>query len=64
VKPYRSIAYTMEDGRTVTIRFSAQGKETKVTETFDPETENSAELQRDGWQAILDNYKQYAESLP
>lgn len=64
VKPYRSIAYTMEDGRTVTVRFSAQGKETKVTETFDPETENSAELQRDGWQAILDNYKQYAESLP
>jgi hypothetical protein len=36
--------------------------QTEVTVTFDPETENSIELQRNGWQAILDNFKKYAET--
>ncbi len=63
VKAHEHIAYTMEDGRTCEVRFAADGDGTRVTETFDPETENTIELQRDGWQAILDRFKAYAEKL-
>jgi uncharacterized protein YndB with AHSA1/START domain len=56
------IAYTMDDGRKAKIVFSALGSKTKVVETFEAETENSIEMQRDGWQAILDNFKKYAEA--
>lgn len=56
------IEYTMGDGRKVMVTFSGDGTSTKVTETFDPETTNSIELQRGGWQAILDNFKKYTEN--
>ena len=56
------IAYTMEDGRKVEIDFTEQGDETHVVTVFDAENENPIEMQRDGWQAILDNFKKYAES--
>jgi len=61
VIPDKRIAYTLEDGRKVNIEFNALGDGVKVTETFDPEQENTAELQRAGWQAILDNFKRYVE---
>lgn len=63
VEQHSLIEYAMEDGRKVKIIFEAIGDKTKVTETFDPESENSIELQRDGWQAILDNFKTYTENL-
>jgi uncharacterized protein YndB with AHSA1/START domain len=53
------IAYSLEDGRKVTINFIRQGDETKVIETFDAETSNPIEMQEAGWQAILDNFKKY-----
>ena len=56
------ITYTMGDGRKVKIIFTPQGNATKVVETFEAETENPIELQRGGWQAILDNFKKYAEA--
>lgn len=56
------IAYTMGDGRKVNITFSEQDGETHIVETFDPENENPLEMQRDGWQAILNNFKKLAES--
>lgn len=56
------IIYTLEDGRKVKIDFSFNEKETKVVETFDPENENPLELQKSGWQAILNNFKKYAEA--
>lgn len=59
---YKMIAYSMEDGRKVEITFvSEDGKTTQVTETFDPENENTLELQKTGWQAILNNFKNYVE---
>ena len=61
VKLHEVISYTMGDGRKVNITFKGQGNETEVIETFDAETENPVEFQRQGWQAILDNFKQYAE---
>jgi uncharacterized protein YndB with AHSA1/START domain len=63
VIPHERIEYAMTDGRTVKIIFGANGNQTTVTETFDPESENSLELQRGGWQAILNSFKRYTEGL-
>lgn len=62
VKTNEVIAYTIGDGRKVKVTFSPNGKETKVVETFEAESTNPVEMQRGGWQAILDNFKKYAES--
>lgn len=62
VKENKQIAYTMDDGRKVEITFSGDGNKTKVVETFETENTNPIELQRDGWQAIMDNFKKYVES--
>lgn len=62
VEEYKTIEYTMPDGRKVSVHFTADGDQTKVTETFDPETTHSAEMQKSGWQAILDNFKKHTEA--
>ena len=62
VKPTGLISYTMDDGRKVKINFTASGDRTKNAEIFETENENSVEVQRGGWQAILDNFKKYAEA--
>jgi uncharacterized protein YndB with AHSA1/START domain len=54
---------TMGDGRKLSVLFEATEEGTHVTETFDPETVNPVERQREGWQSILDNFKKYVESL-
>jgi len=51
----------MADGRKVEISFAATENGVEVTESFDPETQNPEEMQRGGWQAILDNFKSYVE---
>jgi uncharacterized protein YndB with AHSA1/START domain len=56
------IDFTMGDGRKVTVNFSGNGNETKVVETFEAEETHSIEMQRGGWQAILDNFKKYTET--
>jgi len=56
------IEYTIGDGRNVKVNFTAQGNKTDVVETFEAEEINSIELQKGGWQAILDNFKKYTES--
>jgi uncharacterized protein YndB with AHSA1/START domain len=58
----KEIAYTMDDGRTVSITFEEHDRHTHITESFDAETENPAEMQREGWQAILENFKKHVES--
>jgi len=62
VKTNELIEYTLGDGRKVSIRFAVNGNETKVVETFEAESTNPIEMQRGGWQAILDNFKKYTES--
>ncbi len=62
VEEHAHIAYDMADGRHVDVRFEEVDGGVRVTETFDPETENSEEMQRAGWQAILDNFKKYADA--
>jgi uncharacterized protein YndB with AHSA1/START domain len=56
------IAYTMGDGRTCEILFAEVAGATRVTEIFDAETQNPVEMQRAGWQAILDRFKAHAEA--
>jgi len=55
------IAFTLGDGRKTTVTFAGQDNGTRVTEAFDAEATNELEMQRAGWQAILDNYKKYVE---
>ena len=62
VKTNKLIEYTMGDGRKVKIEFTAHANETSIVESFEAETVNSIEMQRNGWQAILDNFKKYAEA--
>ena len=62
VVPNKYIEYTLGDGRKVKINFTAQGNQTKVVEAFEAESANSLELQKGGWQAIMDNFKKYTES--
>ena len=59
---HKIIEYILGDGRKVKIEFSSEGNTTTVVETFDAENTHSAEMQRSGWQAILDNFKKYTET--
>jgi len=61
VKDHELIEYTIEGRRQVKIEFAQLPEGVQVTETFDIENENSEEMQRTGWQAILDNFKRYTE---
>lgn len=58
----KSFVYTMTDGRVVSTNFDDRGAKTVVTITFDAEDQNPIEFQKNGWQAILNNFKQYAEN--
>jgi uncharacterized protein YndB with AHSA1/START domain len=62
VKKNELIQYSLGDGRKVRVEFKKNGNQTTVTEIFDAEMQNSIEMQKSGWQAILDNFKKYAES--
>jgi len=62
IQDKRKIAYTIEDGREVIIVFEQQEDGVIIRESFDPELENPKELQQQGWQAILDNFKKYVEA--
>jgi uncharacterized protein YndB with AHSA1/START domain len=54
--------YTMPDGRQVNVAFKKDGSQTDVIITFDAEEQNSLEMQKGGWQAILNNFKSYTET--
>ncbi|PPK88460.1 uncharacterized protein YndB with AHSA1/START domain [Neolewinella xylanilytica] len=62
VEPDEHIAYTLSNGRRVTVDFEAKGKKTHVRVTFDPEPGEERDPQQRGWQAILENFRRYAES--
>ena len=59
----QKIVYTMSDGRSVSIDFNDEVNGVLVKETFEAEDQNQAELQKQGWQAILNNFKIYVEEL-
>lgn len=62
VKPNELLEYTLGDGRKVSIEFIENGNTTQIIESFEIEDESSIDIQRQGWQAILDNFKKYVEA--
>ena len=58
----KSFTYTMPDNREVNVVFNEDGDKTVVNVTFDAENQNPVEMQKNGWQAILDNFKKYTEA--
>lgn len=62
VEVNKLIEYTLGDGRKCITHFSGEGNTTKVVTTFEAEGTNPVDMQRTGWQAILDNFKKYTES--
>jgi len=62
VVPNALISYKIADGRTVDVKFLKTRNEVELKQTLDAEGTNSDEQQKDGWQAILDNFKKYAKA--
>lgn len=62
VQPQSLVEYRMDDGREVSVHFDDTGDGVRVRTVFDAESENPAELQRAGWQSILDNVGRYVEA--
>jgi uncharacterized protein YndB with AHSA1/START domain len=62
VETHKKITYTMDDNRKVIVQFTEDNGETVVTEDFEAESENPEEMQKAGWQSIMDNFKNYAEA--
>lgn len=62
VVPRKTIEYRMPDGREVKVEFDESADGVRVKETFDTEDENPPELQRQGWQAILDKFSRHVEA--
>lgn len=61
VELFKLLEYTLDDNRKVQVQFESRGDATVVTEKFEAEEMNSVELQKEGWQAILNNFKKYVE---
>jgi uncharacterized protein YndB with AHSA1/START domain len=62
VQENKCIEYTIGDGRKVKVDFTSEGNATKIVERFEAENTHSIEMQRGGWQAILDSFKKYTEA--
>lgn len=61
VENLKKIAYTIADGRKVITHFADLGGKTQIATEFEAESQNSVEMQKGGWQSILDNFKKYTE---
>jgi uncharacterized protein YndB with AHSA1/START domain len=55
------ISYVLADGRKVKVYFAGEDNNTNIVEKFEAESVHTIEQQRDGWQAILNNFKKYTE---
>ena len=62
VETLKKIAYTIADGRKVITHFTDLGGKTKIATEFEAESQNPVEMQKGGWQSILDSFKKYAEA--
>jgi len=62
IQANKLISYTIADGRKVEVNFETDGDTVEITETFEAENQNPIEMQRGGWQAILENFKILVES--
>lgn len=62
IVPEKHLAYKLDDDRKATIDFEEKDDKVTITETFDTEDQNPVDMQKQGWQAILDNFKKYVEA--
>lgn len=62
VDPQKALTMAMSDGRKARTTFESVNGKTKVTTTFDAEDQNPIDMQRDGWQAILNSFKRNVEA--
>ena len=62
IEDVKKLEIVLGDDRKMSVIFAPKGSETILTELFEPESENSIELQKAGWQAILSNFKNYVEA--
>lgn len=63
IEPHRQIEIQLGDGRAMKVIFEENNGVTNITEMFEPESMNPAEMQQAGWQMILNNFKKYVENL-
>ncbi len=63
IVPGSLLEFIMDDGRVVTTEFKQTDAGVLISEAFEAEKTNSEEMQRQGWQAILDNFVRYVEAL-
>ena len=63
IDPLKNLEITLGDGRRVSVQFITEGEGVRVKESFEPENQNPEEMQKMGWQMILDNFKKYVESI-
>lgn len=61
IEKYKLIQYHLDDSREISVTFEEILGKTLLKETFDAETENAMEMQKNGWQAILNNFKKFVE---
>ncbi len=61
VQPLERLEYNLDDGRHVRIEFDEVPEGVDIIQSFDPESENDLEFQKDGWQAFLENFKKHVE---
>lgn len=61
VVPNERLEYAFGD-RSGVVEFIAGSGGTTVRSTFDAETQNPVEMQRQGWQAILDSFRKHVEA--
>lgn len=64
IRPLRLLRYRIMDGRLVEVHFEEHPEGTVVKECFEAEDVHSRELQQQGWQAILDRFRDYVEGAP
>jgi uncharacterized protein YndB with AHSA1/START domain len=58
IVPHKLIEYSFGD-RMAQVEFAEAPTGVTVRVTFDPETTHPIDMQRDGWQAILDNFARH-----
>lgn len=61
VKVFSLIEYKLFDNRTGTIRFEENNSSVKLTELFEPNSQDSEDMQKEWCQAVIDNFKSYVE---
>src|SRR5690606_6993982 len=64
IEPNKNLSYVLDDDRKVDVIFSEKSGKTTVSVNFEAENQNDVEMQKNGWQAILNSFKNFVENIP